>query len=103
MLLHNRSKTDNEWLQNISEKLDIPLLEQTYHGFITTREITEEHIRILKDYVDWAWISEQDHLSVDFLREWRNKIDWIIYFNTQNHLIPVIKNEFKKEYEESLK
>lgn len=80
-----------EWYKNITEKLNIPILEKAYHNFATTWDLPEEYIRSLKDYVDWNRISMNKNLSLDFLREFSDNINWEIYkFDN------VIQKEFMK-------
>ena len=36
--------------------------------------LTEDFIREFKDEVDWFWISMFQHLSEDFIREFKDKV-----------------------------
>ena len=40
------------------------------------QKLSEDFIREFKDYVDWGWISENQKLSESFIREFQDKVDW---------------------------
>ena len=40
------------------------------------QHLSEDFIREFKDKVDWNWISKYQHLSEDFIREFTDKVDW---------------------------
>ena len=61
------------------------LLGTDYKGAITkyhwdcisaNQSLSEDFIREFKDYVDWLWISSCQKLSEDFIREFKDKVDW---------------------------
>ena len=89
---------DKEWLVNISEKLYNDAVQKAYRNFVTTWDLPEEHIRILKDWVDWNHISFKQYFSIDFLREFRDYIKWGIYIDREGIDDKILK-EFRKEIE----
>lgn len=93
--------SNEEWYQNLCEKLAIPVVEESYHGFITTWELSEYYIRILKDYVDWYHLSSKQYFSIDFLREFKDYIKWGAYVDKEG-IDENIYREFRKEIEEDM-
>lgn len=90
---------DDKWYKGLCDRLSNPDVEKTYYGFICTWDLTEEHIRILKDYVDWHHLSFKQYFNIEFLREFKDKIDWGIYADREG-ISDSIKREFAKEIEE---
>ena len=40
------------------------------------QHLSEDFIREFKDMVNWRWISERQHLSEDFIREFKDRVKW---------------------------
>ena len=45
--------------------------------FYKKNKLTEDFIREFKDKVNWCYISYYQKLSEDFIREFKNKVNWI--------------------------
>ena len=77
------------------------LLEQ--HGLTGTegwgriskyQHLSEDFIREFKDKVDWYYISKYQHLSEDFIREFKDMVNWEC-ISTYQHLSEDFIREFK--------
>ena len=56
--------------------------------------LSEEFIREFKDKVDWEYISISQMLSEDFIKEFQNKVDWTYISECQQ-----LSEDFIKEFQ----
>lgn len=56
--------------------------------------LSEEFIREFKDRVNWNYISHVQILSEDFIREFKDRVDWTNIFKRQK-----LSKKFRKEFE----
>ena len=64
-------------------------------GYISAcQHLSDDFIREFKYRVNWDWISKYHHLSEDFIREFADKVDWH-YISCYQHLSKEFIEEFK--------
>ena len=59
-----------------------------------SQHLSEDFIDEFKDKVDWFCISKYQHLSEDFIREFKNDVEWL-YISEYQHLSKEFIEEFK--------
>ena len=63
-------------------------------GFYSNNILSEDFIREFKDKVDWSAICRYQKLSEDFIREFKDKVHWGVVSIYQNNLSDEFKTEF---------
>ena len=63
-------------------------------GFYSNNILSEDFIREFKDKVDWSAICRYQKLSENFIREFKDKVHWGVVSIYQNNLSDEFKTEF---------
>ena len=88
-------KNKIEW-----EKYYDPDFDWSNYAFYRNNKLSEDFIREFKDKVDWEHISYYQKLSEDFIREFKDRVDWMMisrYKTLSEEFVKEFKEEFKKE------
>ena len=73
-----------------------PTFDWGDYDFYYENKLTEDFIREFKDKVDWFYISLSQELSEKFIKEFQDKVNWE-YISEYQELSGSFKEEFKKE------
>ena len=73
-----------------------PTFDWTDYAFYRNNKLSEDFIREFKDKVDWGSISEYQKLSEDFIREFQDKVNWY-YISEYQKLSEDFIKEFKNK------
>ena len=60
--------------------------------------LSEDFIREFKDNVIWYWVSQHQHLSEDFIREFKDRVHWGCISDYQN-----LSEDFIREFKDRLR
>jgi hypothetical protein len=87
---------NGKYNDNLSELPDIlPDINSDFWSCIShSQKLSEEFIREFKDKVDWFHISQYQKLSEEFIREFKDKVDWS-YISQYQKLSESFIREFK--------
>ena len=88
-------------LKNVKKKIEWeqyydPTFDWDNRSFYEKNNLAEDFIREFKDKINWDYISKYQKLSEDFIREFKNKVNWM-YISRDKTLSERFKKEFKKE------
>jgi hypothetical protein len=79
------------------EKYYNPYFDWYDLAFYADNTLSEDFIREFKDKVDWEFVSEYQDLSEDFIREFKDKVDWYWISFRQ-----ILSEDFIREFQDKV-